>query len=103
MCKWGTYVEMPLNVWVNMPDYPMEFELKDRYIDACLAPLIYKLNANNVITLNCCCGHNQNKIYSESKGIVEPSIIIAPESCLYSDALGYYAVMGNTFATIYLD
>lgn len=97
MCKWGTYVTMPVQVWTNSPDYPMELELKNREIDACLAPLIYKLNENQVVTLNCCCGHRQDKRFNvkyEDKPVhAMGSVIIDVASIRHADSLGYYAII----------
>jgi len=101
MCKWGTYVEMPLQVWINSPDYPMELELKDRYIDACISPLIQKLNQNQVLTLNSCCGHQD---YDD--GIVntyDGYVVIDPASCRHADSMGYYVFFTSDFAEIKLD
>lgn len=108
MCKWGTYVEMPVQVWVNMPEFPMEFELKNRYIDACLAPLIYKLNNNQVTTLNCCCGHMQDKRfnlrYEDNPVHVVGSVIIDASSTRHSDSMGYYVSFSiANFAEISLE
>ncbi len=108
MCKHDIHVEMPVQVWVNMPEFPMEFELKNRHIDACLAPLIYKLNNNQVRTLNCCCGHMQDKRYNlryEDKTVhAGASVIIDPSSTRHADAMGYYVSFSiANFAEISLE
>ena len=108
MCKWGTYVEIPVQVWVNAPEYPMVLKLKNRMIDACLAPLIYKLNQNQVTTLNCCCGHMQDKrfnlIYEDKPVHAVGSVIIDTASIRHADSMGYYCTISqNNFAEIILD
>lgn len=106
MCKWGIYVEMPVQVWVNMPEYPIIYELKNRCIDACLAPLIYKLNQNQVTTINCCCGHMQDSRYNlkyEDKPVHAIGSIIIDSNCTrHADALGYYVTYHPNFAEIQL-
>lgn len=107
MCKWGISVEMPVYVWVNHPEYPPKYELMNREIDACLAPLIYKLNQNQVRTLNCCCGHMQDKRFNiryEDKPVhAGSSVIIDASSTRHADSLGYYVNFTNTFAAINLE
>ena len=108
MCKWGTYVEMPVQVWTNQPDYPMELELKNRMIDACLAPLIYNLNQNQITTLNCCCGHMQDRRYNlryEDKPVhALGSVVIDANSTRHADAMGYYVTIAQgNFAEISLE
>jgi len=107
MCKWGTYVEMPVQVWTNSPDYPMKLEMKNRMIDACLAPMIYKLNQSQVITLNCCCGHMQDKRYNlryDNKPVhAVGSIIIDANSTRHADSMGYYVTIQNNFVEIKLE
>jgi len=107
MCKWGTYVEMPLQVWTNSPEYPMELELKNKPVDACLAPIVYELNQNQVLTLSSCCGHMQDKRFNvgyEGKSVhAIGSIIIDANSTRHADALGYYVTFNWNFAQITLD
>lgn len=83
---------MPVYVWVNAPEIPAEYVLKDRMIDACIAPLIYKLNNNGVLTLNSCCGHRQDKRYNidhvEDKSL-KIGIVISHESIRHAETLGY--------------
>ncbi len=108
LCKWGITVEMPVQVWVNSPDYPMELQLKNRMVDACLAPLVYKLNQNQIITLNCCCGHMQDRRFNvryEDKPVhAIGSIIIDANSIRHSDSMGYYVTISQSnFAEIKLE
>lgn len=108
MCKHDIHVEMPVKVWINQPNYPIEFELKNRMIDACIAPLVYKLNQNQVITLNSCCGHMQDKRYNvryEDKSIhVIGSIVIDANSTRHADSMGYYVTISQgNFAEIQLE
>lgn len=108
MCKHNIHVEMPVQVWVNMPNYPIEYELKNRYIDACLAPLIYNLNQNQVTTLNCCCGHMQDKRYNlryEDRPVhAVGSVVIDASSTRHADAMGYYVTFSQgNFAEISLE
>jgi len=92
MCKHDTSIEMPVQVWTNYPNTPEIFELKNRYIDACLAPHIYKLNNNQVVTLNCCCGHRQDWRYNIDQRFDASSrggILITNESVRHAESLGY--------------
>lgn len=105
MCKWGTHVTMPLQVWVNHPNIPMEFEMKERDIDACIAPIIYKLNKNGVVTLNCCCGHRQDRRYNA--GHIEDKnwrseVLITNESIRHADSLGCDFRQINSNASVVL-
>jgi hypothetical protein len=83
---------MPLQVWVNHPDFPMKFEMKIRTIDACIASDIFKLNANGVVTLNCCCRHRQdwrfNADYISEKSL-RGGILITNETIRHAEALCY--------------
>ena len=108
MCKWGTYVEMPVMIWDNQPDYPVKLILKNKPIDACIAPLIYKLNQNQVTTLNSCCGHMQDKRYNvmyEKKHVHAIGSVIIDTNCIrHADSMGYYVTISQgNFAEINLE
>jgi len=99
LCKWGITVTMPVHVWTNHPNYPEKYKLIDREIDACLAPLIYKLNNNGVRTLNCCCNHRQDWRYNTDQVMDKNShggILIDSNCVRHAEALGYEPIMrGN--------
>ena len=96
MCKWGVSVEMPVQVDVNYPNLPEKYELKNRMIDACLAPHIFKLNNVGCITRNCCCGHRQNWKYNTQQ-IYERDVkggILIDDNCVrLADSIGYYVTV----------
>jgi hypothetical protein len=92
MCKHGISIEMPVQVWINQPNFPEQFELKNRYIDACIAPDIYKLNNNGCVTLNCCCGHRQDTRFNIDHSCDVNNfagILITNESIRHAESLGY--------------
>lgn len=106
MCKWDITLEMPVQVWTNQPNYPIELELQNQNIDACLAPLIYKLNQNQVTTLKCCCGHMQDKrfnlIYNNKSVHAGASIVIDPNCTRHTDSMGFYVKYDEKFASFEL-
>ncbi|KKN55008.1 hypothetical protein LCGC14_0586090 [marine sediment metagenome] len=96
MCKWEVQIEMPVHVDVNYPDLPERYELKNRMIDACLAPHVFKLNNNGCITRNCCCGHRQNWKYNRDQVMDKSrmgSILIDNNCVRLADSLGYYVTV----------
>ncbi len=54
MCKYGTTTKLWLGKNIES-------------IDSCIAPLIRKLNKDNITTISCCCGHGKG--YRSSGGI----------------------------------
>lgn len=72
MCLHGNDVEMPF--WC---DVHRCWEL--RTIDACIAPLVHRLNQQGVRTTNSCCGHGQ----------YQGTILIDDASYERAVALGY--------------
>lgn len=76
MCEWGTHIRLRVPIRSDLA-HDGKFSWAERQIDACIAPLVERLNESGLLTANACCGH----------GKMQPEIIMHDGTSVFPSQL----------------